>query len=214
MLDRFQLTGVVARWWDLVQYDLKALVAQGFNGVLDGWVTTVVTALDEEGSKSDPLGHKLVPHLMQSFLGQITEAEARVAELDGRLQANAPAEGEDAEESQDDSERLSEAEERELKRELTAAKKTLKALHKTFAERLEDAHASLPPDAIQTLVLDILKADLEKELTRYVTTHRQRLIASLENLWDKYKVTLRDIEGQRDAAKARLDGFLKELGYV
>ena len=213
LLDRFHVTGVVARWWGEVQFDLKALLARGFDGVLEGWVTTIVTALEEDGGKSDPLGHKVVPHLMGNFLGQIAEAEAGVAELDGRLQANTPAESENGEDVEDDTERLSEAEEKELKRQLTAAKKTLKALHKTFAERLEGSRAALGTDEVRELVLRILKADLEKVLDRYVTAHRQKVVAAMENEWDKYRVTLREIEGGRDTAKTRLDGFLKELGY-
>jgi type I restriction enzyme M protein len=119
LLDRFQITGVVARWWGEVQFDLKTLLARGFDGVLDGWVTTIATALEEDGGKADPLGHKLVPRLMGDFLGEIEKAEAKVAELDGRLQANAPAEEEEGEEAEDEGERLSEAEVKELKRELT-----------------------------------------------------------------------------------------------
>lgn len=213
LLDRFHIAGVVARWWGEVQFDLKTLIARGFDGVLEGWVTTIVTALEEDGGKSDPLGHKVVSHLMGDFLGQIGEAEARVTELDGRLQANAPTEGEDGEEVEDDTERLSEAEVGELKRELAAAKKNLKALHKTSAERLEEAREALGPDKVGELVLGILKADLGKELDRYVAAHRQKVIAAVENWWDKYRVTLRDIEGERNAAKARLDEFLKGLGY-
>ena len=214
VLDRFHVTGVAARWWGEVQFDLKALIARDFAGLLEGWVTTVVTALGEDGGKSDPLRHKVVPHLMGEFLGQIAEAEGRVAELDGHLQANAPAESEDGEEIEDDTERMSEAEEKALKRELAAAKKALKALHKAFAERLEEARAALKPNEIQELVLAILKADLAKELDRYVAAHRRQVVSAVENWWDKYRVTLRDIEGERDATKARLDGFLKELGYA
>ena len=213
LLDRFHVAGVVARWWGEVQFDLKALSASGFDGLLEGWVTTIVTALQEDGGKSDPLGHKVVPHLMGDFLGQIAEAEARVAELDGRLQANAPVETEDGDEAEDDTERLSDAEEKELKRQLTAAKKTLKALHKTFAERIEQARVALGPDGVRELVLGILKADLEKELARYVVAHRQQVVVVIENTWDKYRVTLRDIEGERDEAKMRLNEFLTELGY-
>ena len=40
------------------------------------------------------------------------------------------------------------------------------------------------------------------------------MVAAIENAWDKYRVTLLDGEADRDAAKARLDGFLKELGYA
>lgn len=213
LLDRFHVAGVVARWWGEVQFDLKALSASGFDGLLEGWVTTIVTALQEDGGKSDPLGHKVVPHLMGDFLGQIAEAEARVAELDGRVQANAPVETEDGEEA-DDGERLSDAEEKELKRQLTAAKKTLKVLHKTFAERIEQARIALGTDAVRELVLGILKADLGKELSRYVDAHRHEMIAAVENVWDKYRVTLRSVEGQRGAAKSRLEGLLKELGFA
>ena len=67
---------------------------------------------------------------------------------------------------------------------------------------------------MQELVLSILKADLEKELDRYVAAHRQKVVAAVENEWDKYRMTLRDIELERDAVKGRLDGFLKELDYA
>lgn len=66
----------------------------------------------------------------------------------------------------------------------------------------------------QKLVLGILQRDLRAELERYVTAHRLSVVAVVENWWDKYRVTLRDIEADRDAAKAKLDGFLTELGYA
>ena len=59
-----------------------------------------------------------------------------------------------------------------------------------------------------------MKADVEKELDRYVAAHKQQVIAAVENVWDKYRVTLRNIESDRGGAKARLDGLLKELGYA
>lgn len=214
LLDRFHVAGVVARWWGEVQFDLKALSASGFDGLLEGWVTTIVTALEEDSGKSSPLGHKVIPHLMGNFLGQIAEAEACVAELDGRLQANASVETEDGEEPEDDAERLSDAEEKELKRQLKAAKKTLKALHETFTERIEQARIALGQDAVRELVLGILKAGLEKELDRYLAAHRQKVVEAIENVWDKYRTTLRDTEGGRDEAKAELDEVLKGLGYA
>ena len=63
-------------------------------------------------------------------------------------------------------------------------------------------------------MLDIARDDLARQLERYVTAHRQAVIAAVENWWDKYKVTAREIEAERDGAKAKLDSFLKELGYV
>jgi type I restriction enzyme M protein len=49
-------------------------------------------------------------------------------------------------------------------------------------------------------VLAIFKDGLTAELERYVTAHRQQVIVAVENWWDKYRVTLQDIEGERDAA--------------
>jgi type I restriction enzyme M protein len=39
-------------------------------------------------------------------------------------------------------------------------------------------------------------------------------VVQLERLWDKYRVSLKKIEGRRGDATTRLDGHLKELGYA
>jgi type I restriction enzyme M protein len=213
LLDRFQVAGAVATWWGEVQFDLKTLMARGFEGVVEGWATTIVTAL-EEGGKADPLDHKLVKALLPEFLDESAEVEGRVAELDGTLKA-AMASGEDEEENEGGGEEaLSEPEVKDLKRKLSAAKVKLKTLRKSFAERLEDAQAGLDAEQAEALVLGILKGDLRRELDRRVAAHRQAVVSVVEGWWSKYRVTLRAIEGERDAAKGRLDGFLKELGYA
>jgi len=169
--------------------------------------------MEEDGGKFDPLDHKLVKRLLSEFLDEIAEAEGLVAELDGQLKSNEKS-GDDDEAQDDNEEVLSPAEMKELKGRLTAAKKKLKQLKTVVAERLEKAHAELTADDARELVLDLLKADLKAVLDRAVTAHRQAIVATVENWWDKYRVTLRDIEKDRDDAKTRLDGFLKELGYA
>lgn len=62
--------------------------------------------------------------------------------------------------------------------------------------------------------LNMLKLDIEKHLEQYLTESRHELITVYENWWDKYMVTAREIEEDRDNAKAKLDGFLEELGYA
>lgn len=216
LLDRFKVAGAVASWWGEVQFDLKSLMARGFEGTVEGWVTTITTAMEEDGGKFDPLDHKLVKRLLAEFLDELAEAEGAVAELDGTLKAadSSAEEGDDEGGGEDAEEALSEAEVKALKAKLTAAKKKLKALKTTVAAKLRQAHAALGPQEAQALVLDLLKADLKRVLDRAVTAHRQAIVGEVENWWDKYRVTLRDIEGERDATKVRLDGFLKELGYA
>ncbi len=213
LLDRFEVAGAVATWWGDVVFDLKTLMANGFVGVVEGWVTTILTALEDGGSKGNPLDHKLVKRLMPEFLAEIAEVEGQVAELDGTIKS-ATASNDEDEEAEDSEEALSDAEVKVLKSKLGAAKKKLKALQTTFAERLEAAQGEVDAAKAQELVLALLKADLERELDRRVNAHRQLIVSVVENWWSKYRVTLRDIEGERDAAKAKLDGFLKELGYA
>jgi len=212
LLDSFKVAGAVASWWGDVQFDLKTLMARGFEGTVEGWVTTITTAMEEDGGKFDPLDHKLVKRLLSEFLDELAEAEGLVAELDGQLKSTEKSDGDEAE--NDNDEALSPAEIKELKARLTAAKKKLKQLKAVVAERLEKAHEELSADGARDLVLDLLKADLRTVLDKAVSAHRQQVISTVENWWDKYRVTLRDIEKDRDDAKARLDRFLKELGYA
>ena len=73
VLDRFKVDGVIARWWNETQYDLKTLVTLGFEGLVQGWAATVRAGLDEtedktSGDRFDPLSHKLVPRLLPDYL--------------------------------------------------------------------------------------------------------------------------------------------------
>ena len=83
----------------------------------------------------------------------------------------------------------------------------------TVAEKLEKALSKLSAEEAQKLALDVLHHELRMELDRRIAVHRQAVMAAIETWWRKYRLTLRDIESERDAAKSRLDGFLKELGY-
>lgn len=83
-----------------------------------------------------------------------------------------------------------------------------------MVKRLPSARAALTDEECQGLVLAIFKDGLIAELERYVIAHRQQAIAAVENWWDKYRVTLQDIEAERDEAAKRLSEFMRELGYA
>lgn len=216
LLDRFKVAGAVATWWGEAQFDLKSLMARGFEGVVEGWVTTILTALEDEDDKStlNPLDHKLVRKLLPEYLDKIGEVEAQVADLQGSLKAASTDEGEDAEDDAGGREELSEADIKGLKKQLTATKKELKALKLSFSERLKEAHAEIDSKQAQALVLDVLHDELRAELDRRVASHRQLVLAAIERWWSKYRSTLRDIEGGREQARTRLESFLSELSYV
>ena len=152
LLDRFQLAGVIVRWWNTNQYDLRTLVAHGFTGVVDGWVTTITTAMEDSDAKTDPLEHKLIPELLPSYLEELATVEAHRADLDAQIKA-ATAAGDDEDEPADGAEALSPADLAALKRQLTAVKKQQKAVQQEFITKLGKARAELTAVQERDLVL-------------------------------------------------------------
>jgi type I restriction enzyme M protein len=63
----------------------------------------------------------------------------------------------------------------------------------------------------------VLAIDRERLFDRLERARVRRvgaLVTGLERLWDKYRVSLKHIEGRRADATTRLDGYLKELRYA
>ena len=79
---------------------------------------------------------------------------------------------------------------------------------------MEEARARLTEAACEGLVLNLLRENLAAYLDSYIAAHRQEVISALENFWDKYRVTLGDIERERDAAMDELARFTATLGYM
>lgn len=100
------------------------------------------------------------------------------------------------------------------KADLTKVKKQLKTQHVNFARQLDQAVEVLSEPQAAELLLTILHDDMQAIVERYITSQRKQIVAAFENWWDKYWVTLNEIEHKRDMAAGALQVFLKELGYV
>lgn len=211
ILDRFEATGAVVSWWHRIQYDLQTLMAGGFPGVIDAWVTSITTALeDENASKTEnPLDHRLVQRLVPDLIQEVEDVEARVTEIDAQLAAADASEDENGDEEPG----LSEDEVKALKKERIATKKKLGQLRDGFIQRLKVAASALEVKGAQAHILGIFKAELAEEVERRVTARRQAIIHAFETWWDKYRVTLREIEQGRGEAEIKLHGFIRGLGY-
>ena len=222
LLDPFQVRGIVAGFWYQTKYDFLTLMARGAKGVADAWRTSIVTALEDKASKESPLEHKLVKFLMSDFVEAISELEAKKAELDSQIKAASPkdAEGEDGEATEaeeddaDEENAVDEAQLKAWKKELTAVKKQLKAKNDSFKQHIASAVDGLTPEAAAELLLTILHNDMQAIVERYMAAQRKQIVVAFENWWDKYRVTLTEIEGKRDEAAKALQGFLKGLRYV
>lgn len=222
LLDPFQVRGIVAGFWYQTKYEFLTLQARGAKGVADAWRTSIVTALEDKASKESPLEHKLVKFLMSDFVEAITELEAKKAELDSKIKAASPKEAEAeegeaaeaAEDEADDENAVDETQLKAWKKDLAAVKKQLKAKHDSFKQHIGTAVEGLTPEAAAELLLTILHKDMQTIVERYMAAQRKQIVAAFECWWDKYRVTLTEIEGKRDEAAKALQGFLKGLRYV
>jgi len=221
LLDPFQVRGIVAGFWYQSKYDFLGLMARGSSGVMDAWRTSIVTAMEDKASKHSPLEHKLVKFLLDDFVAGLAELEAKKAELESQLKAATPAKGEDDDEtesetetSDDEENAVDEAQLKAWKAELTKVKKQLKTQKDNFASHLNKAVDGLDEQQAGELLLTILHNDMQAIVERYIAAQRKQIVAAFENWWDKYRVTLNEIEHKRDAAALALQVFLRGLGYV
>jgi len=221
LLDPFQVRGIVAGFWNQSKYDFLTLMARGSSGVVDAWRTSIVTALEDKSSKDSPLEHKLVKFLMGSFVAELENLDAQKLELEGKIKAAAPEKPEDSDEEAADAQEadgadnpVDEAQLKAWKKDLAALKKVIKAKNDSLTREFNQSVDGLDAEAAGALLLTILHNDMQRIVERYVTQQRQQIVAAFENWWDKYKVTLTEIEKDRNQAAEQLQGFLKGLGYV
>lgn len=101
---------------------------------------------------------------------------------------------------------------------LEEERKTLKAELKGIKDNsdalVDAAKGQISSDAARLLIMERFNQSLCTTLKGYVDQHRRVIIAAIENLWDKYKVTAKEIELERDVEAEKLNRFLLELGYV
>jgi type I restriction enzyme M protein len=300
-LSRYEIAGVIAAWWYESKYDLKALVAQGFTGLIDSWIDSIRSELEEpngNGKKQDMLHHKLIAHLLPEYLEEIADTEARIAEFEQRKESFESGEGfaeegeeetDEEEESEDKKKRnhaleleqrleilnkkiskkshrsqrqkrkqhgdqsqeekiqnlplfvmtsASESEivaseqelasiyqeiadlEHKLKpywhicKQLQEAQQHLRELKKELVKRMLDARSVLSQEQCEQIVVNIAFKEINTHLESKIVEHRQSVVATVENWWDKYHITLLDIQQERENKEQTLNTFLRTLGYA
>jgi type I restriction enzyme M protein len=105
LLDRFKVSGVFATWWGDVQFDLKSLVAQGFGGLLDGWIDTIEDAMeDKKENNYEPEEDPLVIRLVPEYLEELINARQEISRLEQEKEAFEAKESDDYEGDEEDEE--------------------------------------------------------------------------------------------------------------
>jgi type I restriction enzyme M protein len=90
----------------------------------------------------------------------------------------------------------------------------IEADRQTMRDELTRMNGVITPDEARELILLKHNELVTTELNRYLLAERRKLLATLENLWDKYAVSSADLEAQRTRTLAELNNFLVELNYL
>ena len=101
-----------------------------------------------------------------------------------------------------------------LEDEAKQLKSNLRAAEKKQDELVAAAREKISRDEARKVIIERLEKLLVQTYQSYLRADQRAALAEVENLYNKYAVTAEDIEQQRDAATAKLKGFLGELGYA
>ena len=241
LLTGHQVRGAFARYMDELKADLKSIAASGWGSELIpdadilqsqfpeilaemetkrtrvAELMALFSAADEEGygedweeDWEDENGTGILPK------AQVKELKTRLREAKGnmKLAKRDPGLGNwkgfeskvKAIEAQLAKHKAFEDEARQLKSDLRATEKKQDDL-------VAAARVKIDREEAKRVIIDNLHRLLVQTYESYLRAGQRECQAALENLYNKYAVTAEDIEKRRDAASAKLKGFLGELGY-
>ncbi|WP_018654149.1 type I restriction-modification system subunit M [Actinomadura flavalba] len=225
LLDRHQLAGAIASWWGEVQYDLKTLAANDFPEVIEGWVSSIEAAFEENefddakakqrrtAEKRKARDHQIVPVLLPSYLEELDRAEAHRADLEARYKA-ATTRSFDDEDGSEMEETLTTTELNQLRTCLNTAKRKIKKLEAEFTTRLHASSEKLNKDQKAHLTLKLFYNTLIIRIEAFIITGRHTIEETSVVLSSKYATPLSTIENKRKSFEISLSAELKELGYA
>lgn len=102
---------------------------------------------------------------------------------------------------------------KKLEDEVKAQKSIIKANADKRDLLVESARAKITQEEARKIIIERLHKTLIDTYKTYLRAEQRACIAAIENLWQKYAVTAKTIEAERDAAAKELQAFLVELGY-
>jgi type I restriction enzyme M protein len=92
-------------------------------------------------------------------------------------------------------------------------KTNIREVEKKKDDLVAAARAKIIEDEARQLILERFKRLLNEQFDEYLRQYQRGLIAAVENLWQKYAVTMQQILAERDREAEQLDQVLVELGY-
>lgn len=100
-----------------------------------------------------------------------------------------------------------------LEDEVKELKARIKSTENKKQDLVDQAREKISKDEARQVITKRLKALLFSNYQAYLRADLRNCIVAIENLWQKYATTAKQIEGERDQAAEQLKEFLVEMGY-
>ncbi|BBE16293.1 type I restriction-modification system, DNA-methyltransferase subunit M [Aquipluma nitroreducens] len=101
----------------------------------------------------------------------------------------------------------------DLENEVKACASLIRAIEQRKEELVEQAREQITPEVAKQLIMNRWQSKLHSTINSYLEVHTRQLQQAVEELHDKYTVTLTDILTERETFTSELNKFLEELGY-
>ncbi len=101
----------------------------------------------------------------------------------------------------------------DLENELKACASTIRLIEQYKNETVEQSREQITAEEAKPLIVNRWLTILHSTINSYLDAHTRGLQQSVEELHDKYTVTLTDILTERDSFTQELNRFMEELGY-
>jgi len=101
----------------------------------------------------------------------------------------------------------------DLENEVKACATLIRAIEQRKEELVEQAREQITPEVSKQLILNRWHTKLHSTINSYLEVDTRQLQQAVEELHDKYTITLTNILTEREAFTSELNKFLEELGY-
>lgn len=234
LLTRYQVRGAFANYYKLLASDFKSIAASGWgpelipdHDILQSQFPQVLAELETQHGRLAELQALFAAASEEDFedtedtgvlpADQVKALKAELKEAKGLMKlAKRDRSFGDWTSHQQETARL----EKQLARHkaLEDEARTLKALMKSTEARknelVEQARLKISNDEARKVLIERLGQVLFSSYRHYLRSDQKACVTAIENLWNKYAVTAKEIEAERDRAATKLHAFLVELGYA
>ncbi len=233
LLNRYQIRGAFANYYNQLKADFKSIAASGWGPelipdqeILQSQFPAVLAELESQHARIAELQALFAAAGEEDFedsddsgvlpVDTVKSLKASLKEAKGQMKlAKRDSSFGDSEQHRRDAERIEAqlARHKQLEDEAKNLKAQIKTTEKNRDQLVEQARLNISNQQARQVIVERLGQQLFDSYRQYLRADQRACIAAIENLWSKYAITAKQIEAERDQAAAELQGFLRELGY-